>query len=200
MSRAVQTVLQSLVKRLHPGFALAKRGGLIDAVLEGVAAPIAIVEREAEEMMDEIDPRLAVRFLPDFERVLGPDPCGRDLDPLSLDERQRIAYQRWTAAGGQSLPYLISVAAKLGMRIEIEEYWPSVAGGLEAGEELVGDGEQFVWLVKLAQTETILFEAGAAEAGDPLGRLILSGIECELRRIAHSHTVPVFSYTLEEAA
>lgn len=200
MSRTLSTILSSLIGRLHPGFALSARGGVLDARLEAIAAPIADVEAEAEALMDETDPRRAVALLPDFERVLGPDPCGRDLDPLSLAERQQIAHQRWTATGGQSIPYLTSVAAKRGVAIEIEEYWPSVAGVLEAGEELIGEGEQFVWLVKLSPTEEILFEAGRGEAGEPLGRLILSGIECELRRIAHAHTTPVFSYTLEEAA
>ena len=200
MSRRAETILASLVGKLHPGFALAKRGGVLDAILAAIADPIAEVEAGAEALMDEVDPRRAVALLPDFERVLGPDPCGRDLDPLSITERQRIAHQRWTAVGGQSIPYLISVAAKLGTTIAIEEFWPSDAGFMEAGDDLVADGEQFLFVVRLAPIGEIEFVAGEGEAGDPLGRIVLSSVECELRRIAHSHTVPVFSYDLEEAA
>lgn len=200
MSRSIADVLRSLIGHLHPGFALGKRGGVIDLVLNAFAVPIAEAEADAEALMREVDPRTAVQLLEDFERVLGPDPCGRDQGNESLTERQRIAHQRWIAQGGQSLPYLISVAAALGVTIEIEEFWPSDAGVLCAGEDLIGDGEQFVWRVKLAPIGEIPFNAGAGCAGDPLGWIILSGIECELRRIAHAHTTPVFSYTLEEAA
>lgn len=200
MSRRAGTILASLIGKLHPGFAFGRRGGVLDAVLSAIAVPVGDAEADAEALMVEVDPRTAVKLLPDFERVLGPDPCGRDQDDLSFAERQRIAHQRWTATGGQSLPYLISVADKLGVAIEIEEFWPSKAGGLQAGEPLVAEGEQFVWLVRLAPIGELLFRAGDGEAGDPLGRVFLSGVECELRRIAHSHTVPVFSYTLEEAA
>tara|TARA_R110002020_G_scaffold212759_9_gene419406 strand:- start:1697 stop:2296 length:600 start_codon:yes stop_codon:yes gene_type:complete len=199
MSRSVQDVLRSLIGKLHPGWALARRGGVLDAVLEGIAGPIADAEASAEALMDEVDPRAAVTLLPDFERVLGPDPCGRDVGEPSLGERQRIAHQRWTAVGGQSLPYLISVAARLGVTIEIEEFWPSKAGVLRAGQPLIAEGEQFIWRVKLAPIGEFLFRAGAGQAGDPLGWIVISAIECELRRIAHSHTEPVFSYTLEEA-
>ena len=194
MSRSVAQILSSLIGKLPIGFALGKRGGVLDALLEGLAAPIADAEASAEALMDEIDPRAAVALLPDFERVLGPDPCGRDLDAPSLAERQRIAHQRWTATGGQSLPYLIAVASRLGVIIRIDEFWPSKAGVLRAGDALIGDGEQFLWRVRLALLGEILFRAGAGRAGDPLGWVILSSVECELRRIAPAHTVVVFSY------
>ena len=200
MSRSVATVLASLIGKLHPGFALGRRGGVLDAVLAGFAVPIATAEAEAEALMDETDPRSSVKLLPDFERVLGPDPCGRDQGDITIRQRQQIAHQRWTAVGGQSLPYLISVAARLGVAIEIEEFWPSRAGSLRAGQRLTPEGEQFVWRVKLAPIGEFLFRAGDGRAGYPLGWIVLSGIECELRRIAHAHTVPVFSYTLEEPA
>lgn len=200
MSRSPEAVLKSIVGKLPPGWALALRGGVLDALLEGPAAGIAKAEAEAEAMMDEVDPRTAVALLPDFERVLGPDPCGRDQADLPIEKRQEIAHERWTAMGGQSLPYLIGVAAKLGAVIEIEEFWPTNAGVLQAGMELIGEGEQFVWRVKLAPIGEYLFEAGSSQAGDPLGWIVISDIECTLRRITHEHTTPVFSYTLEEAA
>lgn len=200
MSRSARTIQASLIAKLPPGWALGRRGGILDTLLYGVAVAIAVVEAEAEAMMDELDPRTSVTLLPDFERCLGPDPCGRDEGELSLDQRQRLAHQRWTATGGQSLPYLIETAARLGEIIEIEEFWPSDIGVLEAGGDLIADGEQFVWLVKLADRGEETFNTGAGQAGDPLGWVHLSDIECELRRIAHAHTTPVFSYVLEEAA
>lgn len=93
--------------------------------------------------MDEIDPRTANALLPDFERVLGPDPCGRDLGNQTIEQRQRRAHQRWIAKGGASIPYFVKMAASLGHTIEIEEFWPSNAGVLLAGQPLIAEGEQF---------------------------------------------------------
>ncbi|WP_026379354.1 YmfQ family protein [Afifella pfennigii] len=200
MTRSAAEILTSLIGKRHPGFALGKRGGVLDAVLSGFAAPTADAEAEAEALMDEVDPRTAVKLLPDFERVLGPDPCGRDTEASSVKERQRIAHQRWIAGGGQSIPYFISIAAALGVAIEIEEFWPSRAGVLRAGDRLVAEGEQFIWRVKLAPLGSIKFRAGAGRAGYPLGWIIRSGIECVLQRLAPAHTTLVFSYTLEEGA
>lgn len=196
MSRTVDTILVSIIGKLHRGFALGKRGGVLDAILHLAADAIARFETDAKRLMEEVDPRTSDALLPDFERVLGSDPCGRDLDNPSIAARQKLAHQRWTAAGGQSIPYLIDLAAKLGYVIEIEEFWPSKTGNLQCGQRLIPEGEQFCWRIKLAFNGLENFTTGPSQAGNPLGRIILSDIECELRRIAHAHTVPVFSYTL----
>lgn len=191
---SVAAVTARLISALPMGWAFGRRGGVLDTVLAAIAAPVADAERSAAELMDELDPRLAVLLLPDFERVLGPDPCGRDLGDLTIDQRQRLAHQRWTARGGQSIPYFIGLAAALGVAIEIEEDWPSVAGGLEAGDELVAEGEQFTWAVRLELIGEWDFEAGGNVAGDPLGGLTLSDVECLFRRLKPAHTHVVFSY------
>ncbi|MGO4558335.1 YmfQ family protein [Mesorhizobium sp. 2RAF21] len=194
MSRVVATILRSLIGKLPVGWVLAGRGGVLDALLEALAQPFADAEDEAEELMREIDPRTAVRLLPDFERVLGPDPCGRDLGNRTLAQRQRQAHQRWTARGGQSIPYFTTFAAMLGVTIQINEFWPSKAGYMRAGMRLVPNGEQFTWRVRLTLTGQWWFRAGQNQAGDRLGGFTLSDIECELRRLKPAHTQIVFSY------
>ena len=200
MTRSVTAIAASLRGKKVPGWALGKRGGVLDLIWTAIAHLLQGVERDAEELMNEIDPRLANRLLPDFERVLGPDPCGRDIGGRSISDRQKIAHQRWTAEGGQSIPFLMSVAEKLGYRIVIEEFWPSVAGGLRAGQRLVPKGEQFSWRVRLEPVGKRIFRAGAGRGGDRLVAYSIPDVECELRRIAHAHTTPVFTYDLEEVA
>jgi len=200
MARTTKAITASMVRKLPTGFALGKRGGNFDMLLRATASELQLAEAAAEAVMKEIDPRTAVKLLPDFERVLGKDKCGRDRSNLSLRQRQRLAHQRWTAVGGQSIPYLTAMASKLGFDIEIEEFWPSKAGSLRAGQRLIPEGEQFVWRVKLKLNAHENFVSGGSKAGDPLGKFIQSGVECELRRVAHSHTTPVFSYTLDEEA
>lgn len=200
MTRSVEAIASSLRGKKVPGWALGKRGGVLDLVWTAIAHLFQRVERDAEEMMDEIDPRTANLLLPDFERVLGPDPCGRDIDGRPLEDRQRIAHQRWTAEGGQSIPFLMSVAEKLGYRIVIEEFWPSVAGGLRAGQRLMPKGEQFLWRARLEPQGKRIFRAGSGRGGERLVAYSIPDVECELRRIAHAHATPVFTFDLEEAA
>lgn len=195
MARLFSTVLSSIIAKLPPGWALGYRDGLLDIVLSSVAERIAEAEAAAEALMAETDPRSAVNLLSDFERVLGPDPCGRDLNPMSITDRQRLAHQRWTATGGQSIPYMISVAEKLGVSITIEEFWPSVAGRMRAGQRLRPQGSQFVYRVSIPGLITVVnFKAGASVAGNRLGYFKISNVECELRRIRPAHTDIVFKY------
>jgi uncharacterized protein YmfQ (DUF2313 family) len=195
MARSVAAILQSLVQRLPNGWGLGRRGGVIDAILEANASAIAQVEADAEALMLETDPRTADKLLPDFERCLGPDPCGRDLDARTVEQRQRLAHQRWTATGGQSIPYMIRIAANLGVDVTIEEFWPSRAGVLHAGQRLRPEGCQFVWRVNIPGLISVVrFRAGVSRAGHFLGTFELSSIECELRRIKPAHTHVVFAY------
>jgi uncharacterized protein YmfQ (DUF2313 family) len=195
MARLVSTILQSLISKLPTGIGLGLRGGNLDAVLEAAATPIADIEAGAEAMMVEVDPRAANNFLADFERVLGPDPCGRDLSGLAVADRQKLAHQRWTATGGQSIPYLIQLATKLGVTVTIEEFWPSRAGVLRTGQPLRAEGCQFVFRVHIPGLVTVVnFKAGASRTGQSLGSFQVSSIECDLRRVKPAHAQITFAY------
>ncbi|MCH4542771.1 putative phage tail protein [Ochrobactrum sp. A-1] len=194
MTRPQSSILASLIGKLPRGFALGKREGVLDAILNSIAKVLVQAEADAQNLMDEVDPRTANALLPDFERVLGPDPCGRDLGSQTLEQRQRRAHQRWIAKGGASIPYFVKLAESLGHTIEIEEFWPSKAGVLRAGQALIADGEQFTWRVKLQLISEWIFRAGVNQAGQTLGGIELSDVECELRRLKPAHTQLVFSY------
>ncbi|HEV2556798.1 MAG TPA: putative phage tail protein [Bosea sp. (in: a-proteobacteria)] len=168
-----------------------------ETLFKPLAQGLAAVEATAEAMMEEIDPRTATLLLPDFERVLGPDPCGRDPSTMSLEQRRQLAHQRWTARGGASIPYFVALAAKRGVAITISENRVSYAGEMVCGDEIVEPPEQFIWTVHLALIGETLFEAGAGQAGDRLYDLILSDVECDIRRVKPAHTEVVFNY--EEA-
>ncbi len=196
MARLASKVLQSIVARVPSGFALGNRGGVFEAMLGMAAEEIVKVELRAEQLMDETDPRSARELLPDFERVLGPDPCGRDKAALSIEERQRLAHQRWTATGGQSRAYMIQVAANLGVAITIDEFWPSKTGNLRCGHRLRPHGIQYYWRVNVPGLVTVTkFRTGTSVTRHRLGSFALSNIECELRRTAPAHTHIVFSYS-----
>ncbi|MDU7520214.1 MAG: putative phage tail protein [Roseomonas mucosa] len=196
MSRSGAIVLAELLSLLPPGWVLPRDpDSTLGKVLTPHAREIARFEVAAEAMLEELDPRSAEILLPDFERVLGPDPC---IDtPLALEDRQRSAHQRWTMRGGASIAWFQQLALTLGVEIEIEECRLAVAGEMQAGDETTVEGEQFAWIVHLPAVRVVDFYAGS-EAGDLLGDFPPLFLECVIRRLAPAHTVPVFSY--EEVA
>lgn len=197
MSRAADTVHREMLSLMPPGW-IWPRGedSQFAAILRPIAAEVADLEATAEAMLEEVDPRTAVLTIDDFERVLGPDPCGRDPGALALADRQQLAHQRWTGRGGQSVAYFVELAAKRGYTIEIEEVHPSVCGHAVCGDELVRTPEQFIWRVLLGETETVIAEAGKSEAGNLLVEYRLADIECDIRRERPAHTEVIFSYVL----
>ncbi|RXT52919.1 hypothetical protein B6S44_19460 [Bosea sp. Tri-44] len=195
MSRSEDQVLDELLSNLPPGWIWRRdRDSVIAALLTPLAGGIAEVEAVAEAMLREVDPRLASVCLTDFERVLGPDLCGRDRSAMSLGDRRQLAHQRWTARGGASRAYFIELAAKRGVAITISENRVTYAGEMVAGDELVDWPQQFIWIVHLAFTEESLFEADEGQAGDRLYDLTISDIDCDIRRLKPAHTQVVFDY------
>jgi len=195
MSRSDDAVFAELLSYLPLGWVWPRKpDSLLAALLRPMATGVAILEKMAEDMMAELDPRTAVLCLPDFERVLGPDPCGRDVSTLPIATRQQIAHMRWTARGGQSLPYYIGLAASRGVAITIEEQTLSRANVLRAGDRLVNHPEQYVWIVTLPLGSWEVFRASANVAGDRLYTFELSDIECDIRRAKPAHTEVVFQY------
>lgn len=195
MSRSADIIHREALSHLPQGWIWPREAGsVISALLRPLAECLADVEKNAESMMEEVDPRTAVLCLDDFERVLGPDLCGRDTSTMSVSERQRLAHQRWTARGGQSIGYFLSLAERRGVTIQIEETSVEQVGTLEAGDELICSPEQFIWTVNLSLGAWSVFRAGESVAGDLLYDFDLSDIECDIRRAKPAHTEVIFRY------
>lgn len=193
--RSSDDILRSIFARLPRGFAVPKVNGKFGLIMRAIVAPLKDAEDAAAAMLDEVDPRTAVKQLEDFERVLGPDPAGRDRNLATIGDRQKLAHQRWTSKGGQSVPYFIGVAAKLGVTITIEEFWPSKAGRMKAGQKLVASGEQFSWVVNMPAVVVTPFRAGRSRAGQSLAGFSINGnLEKYFQLIKPAHTNLVFSY------
>lgn len=196
MSRSVAAIAGELRSLQPPGWLWPTHE---DSILnrlfyEPLAGPLADVEANAEAMMEEIDPRSAALCIGDFERVLGPDPCGRDTSTMTLAQRQALAHQRWTARGGASRAYFIGLAGRRGVAITITEFRTSQCDTFQCGDEIIETPEQFVWQVNLTLGDWSIFETGAGEAGELLYAFDLSDIECDIRRAAPAHTEVVFNY------
>ena len=197
MARRTDAALQEILSLLPPGWLwrhMRDPSSLFAQSMRPLAAEASRFETLAEQMIEETDPRSASFLLPDYERVLGPDPC---LAPAAnLDDRRRSVHARWTARGGASRAYFIAYAAALGVPIVIEEF-PRVRHGRArfGAARRRPHPAQFHWRVHLPPAALIPARAGTARSGDPRGRIMRqNAVECALRRLAPAHTVVLFSY------
>jgi uncharacterized protein YmfQ (DUF2313 family) len=194
MSRAATTICAELLSLMPPGWANPRDPASDMAnVSRALATGVETVEALAESLFMEIDPRSADLLLDSFERVLGPDPCGRWELVTAKADRRLIAYQRWVSKGGSSAAYFIALAAALGVTATIDTDTTTCAGA-ECGSETIESPEQYVWRINLPATQEVEAETGELETGDLLGWLIPSLVECVIRRYAPAHTIPVISY------
>ena len=195
MSRTSTEALADVMQLLPSGFAWpADQDSVMAQFLTPLAAMLSIFEASAEALLTETDPRDADHLLADYERVLGPDPDGRDTGPLS--QRRLVAWQRWTAGGGQSIAFFQALAATFGQTITIEEFQTSMCGRMVCGGVLAPTPAQFVWRVTLPASEVIPAICGAAICGNAaLGTIVPSPLIGPITRHAPAHTVPVFAYS-----
>lgn len=196
-ARSVAAIQAELLDLLPTGWAWVRAEDTAMArLLLAPAQEIHRFETAAEALLPQVDPRLALDLLGDYERVLGPDPCGRDLVDIAggLDDRRRYAHARWTELGFQTPAYYEAICAALGVPATVTEADVAVCGTLECGMELTPPEERFIWLVTAPEVRVIEAETGSLEAGGYLGELVPPLIECVIRRLAPAHTTVVFSY------
>jgi uncharacterized protein YmfQ (DUF2313 family) len=196
MSRSSTDVLDGIRQTLPTGWAWPDSNDSIMArFFTPLAAMTSIFEGGAEQLLDEVDPRTADHLLADYERVLGPDPDGRDTGLLS--QRRLVAWQRWTQPGGQSIAFFQALAAVFGQTITITEFRTSACGRARCGAERCAPSPaQFVWLVTLPAAEVLTARCGAARCGNAASGIIVpSPLVGPITRAAPAHTQPIFSYT-----
>jgi uncharacterized protein YmfQ (DUF2313 family) len=183
MSRSQATVLSELLQIDPPGCAVPGNvpGAMWPQWLAPLAAEISRFEGYAEEMLVEVDPGAANYLLPDYIRVLGPDPYGRDAVTLTTAQEQALALQRWTATGGASAGYFEAQAAAIGLTITVADQPIWECGNAVCGDAISCSPQEFSWLVTMPASSAGMFTGNAVQA------LITAD--------APAHTQPVFSYT-----
>lgn len=149
-------------------------------------------EWRAEAMLAEATPSTSADLLGDYERVLGPDPC-LAASPATLQERRASVHLRWTRTGGAARRDYVALAAVLGYAITIDEFQPSRAGRLRAGQRLRGQRAQWSWRINLPATRPVRFRAGHSRAGERLMTFGLPWLQCQLSQNTPAHTVLVFA-------
>lgn len=188
------TALQAL---LPPGAVLTREpGAVLTKVLEAIAAQFAAAEARAVDLREQSsDPLKATYMLADWERLLGlPDDCmvGRT---LSLADRQRIAGQRLVELGGQSRPYFIDLAERLGEPgCTITRFRPMNCND-NCNDALYSVADRFVWRMNIPRPADNARPMNCNDnCNSALQMYTPSLIECPIEERSPAETKVIFSY------
>ncbi len=190
--------LAQLQALLPPGRALTREpSAVLTAVLAALAEEFGRVDARALQLLEEADPRTAYDLLPGWERVAGlPDSCAGDI-VRTLEDRRGAVWAQLASVGGQSASYLIARAAEIGHTITITEIRPTIAGVMQAGDEVVAQHEhRHYWQVNVPVDNTYAFVAGVSTAGDELGYWQPIRLECLFARLKPAHTDIIYNYLM----
>ncbi len=197
MSRAPADVLDGIAGNLLPdGWAWNHDpSGNTVRSFTPLAEFAASFEAAAEAQTLEATPVTSEQMLTAYERVLGPDECLGDPALMTFDARRLSVSARWTTPADASIPGLVRLAAAYGVAITITEVRRNCCGVAVCGTPLVSNPQQFCWMVQMPAARVVTPVCGVARCGDPLGEIERNTqIECVIRRVAPSHTVPIFNY------
>ncbi|WP_251976707.1 YmfQ family protein [Salinicola avicenniae] len=166
----------------------------LSTLLVALAQEFARVDRRADDVIRESDPRRALELLEDWERNYGlPEPCVANLEQ-TLQERRDALVSKMTTTGGQSRRYFIDICAALGYDVTIEEFRPFRVGQSCVGDDLTNGPWQFTWRVRAPAVTVRTFKAGRSAVGEPLRKWGNELLECKVSRLAPAHTIVQFAY------
>lgn len=148
----------------------------------------------AAQLIVDIFPATTEALILEWEETLGlPDPCSAS-NP-STQQRQAAILAKFIGSGGQSVPYMVGVAAALGYTVTITEFTPFVFGFSTFGSPLLGLGWDAVWQVNAPTITVTRFKFGLGVFGDPFWSTGNTELECRLGAIKPAHTVLIFKYS-----
>lgn len=185
--------LTSLQNLLPPGRAWTRDpGAILTGLLRGLATGWERVHQRALQLLIDAFPANTEELLPEWEQTVGlPDPCAGPEPSVSLRRVQVMA--RIQNAGGQSIPYFIAFALRLGYAITITEFAPFRVG-MTVGLPLYGEAWAYAWEVHTPEFSVHYFLVGTDTAGNPLASWGDTILQCELQRIKPGHTILFFTY------
>lgn len=195
MAVTLQGWLTALQAMLPPGRAFTRHP---DAVLTKLLTAMATVflgaQLKFDELMAQADPRRATSMLPEWERTFGlPDRC----TPAGqqLVDRQRAAYQRLTEEGGQSRPYFIGLAEKLGEPDVTITQFKQATCNSNCNDALYSQADRFAWRVNIPRPAlNVRLATCNSHCNSSLQEYTPSVIECALNERKPAHTNVLFSY------
>lgn len=201
--RSADAYLGQLQALLPEGAAWPREeGAVLTQLLHAFADGLARSDGRADSLLDEADPLTTLEMLPDWERAVGlPDRCVGTAG--SVRERQLAITRRIAGAGGQSIPFLVDLAAQLGLEVEIDEFAPFAIGD-RVGKPIYDSSWRFAFRVRaLPPSESAgdpialrfaFFRSGEARVGERLLSVGSASLECVISRARPAHSEVIYAY------
>lgn len=141
----------------------------------------ARLDQRAEDLLEEYDPRTTTELIGEWESALGqPDGCSNTANP-TITERRAAVVGRYLGVGGHNIPFLISVALKMGFVITI-----------------IDKITPHHYQIKIPGTEINRLSVGEGSGHQVGGPLVIHGdeqaLECVFMRLNQAHAVATFTY------
>lgn len=167
----------------------------ITTLLDGLAAVFLAAQLRLEALLQEWEPLRSVAMLTDWERLLGlPDAC----TPAGQQprDRQLAAYARLTELGGQSRPYFIDLASRLGEPGCTITEFRAVTVNSNCNSSINSLADSFVWRVNIPRPSLEPRWANCqSDCNASLQMYKPSAIECVFTHRKPAHTTVQFAYT-----
>ena len=162
-------------------------------VLSGIARSANRLRARARALLVDAFPPTAFHLLPEWEATLGlPDPCAGPAP--SLQERRAQVTARLAGEGGQSVPFLIAHAGRLGYEIAIREFAPSRLGRMRLGDRMQDSPWAHALAVEAPPESPVVFRMGQSLLGERFRTWGNEVLECEIRAVAPGHATVIFTY------
>jgi uncharacterized protein YmfQ (DUF2313 family) len=184
--------LAQLQALLPPGDVLTRDGGSnLVRLLGPIATELARVDGRAAALREEADPRSADEMLADWERVAGlPDECGPVPDLVAARRAALVA--KLTRKGSPTPAFFVALAASYGAAVTVTEHRPH---SCEHDCEQPVNGEAWAHAWSIHGPDTVIDEQTCEDHCElPLRTWTSGSYECQVRRLAPAHTVPMFTY------
>jgi len=172
------------------------QGELLQQLVQAFAAECARVDAQGVVLVTEAFPQTTNQCLPDWERVAGiPSAVWPAVVPSSnISQRQRNLVAKLSAQGGQSIPYLISVATLMGYTISsITDCYSPFTCKSNCNDLLYGEAWAFTFTVNVSALpagETVAFDGSL-----PMLRQYSNArIEAVINSLQPAQTVSLFTY------
>jgi uncharacterized protein YmfQ (DUF2313 family) len=195
MGVTLQAWLSALQAMLPPGRAFTRHpDAMLTKLLTAFASMFLAAQLKFDALMREADPRRATTMLPDWERTLGlPDRC----TPAGqqLVDRQRAAFQRLTEEGGQSAPYFIDLAEKLGEPDVTITRFSQFTCNSSCNDALYSLGDKFTWRVNIPRAALNVRPMDCnSDCNSALQDYTPSVIECAINERKPAESDVIFAY------
>lgn len=167
----------------------------LSAELNAVGKQLDKAKEYADQLQAEMFPSSCTVSLPDWERVYGlPDPCVTI--EQSLEQRRVALESKYNSKGGQSIPYFIALAEKMGYPGATVEEFPLMTCNSDCAAVLNSEADGFYWALNLPlATGGLFFMTCNSDCNSPLQSWGDEAIECRVRKNKSAHTSVLFSYS-----